>query len=233
MADQLKKSGKIKLIGFSCHDATCARYLQAAAEGGIVDAAMFSYTPLLPPSDELSRAMDACAKAGVGMIAMKTMRAHSEMPKRLPDFDKLGLTTHEALLHAVWSDERVSSICSAMDNIEQMTMNVGAARKYKGPLKTAQIERLRELALAHDPSMCPNCDGRCQLAAGRTLALNDIARYVTYYERDGNLEARDFYRQLPEQLRQIAGADLDAARHACLCHLDFAKIMKKAEEYFA
>ena len=45
--EKIKKSGKAKFVGFSCHDARKAEYLQAAAEGGIVDAIMVQYTPWL------------------------------------------------------------------------------------------------------------------------------------------------------------------------------------------
>jgi len=233
VAEQLKKSGKIKLFGFSAHHKEKAQYMEAAAAGGFIDAIMVAYSPFLPPSDELSRALDACHKAGIGLISMKEMRALGELPKRVPAFDKLGMTSHQVLLHACWSDERIASVCSAMENAQQMKENTEAARSYQKPLDIATRERLRDLALASRPSMCPNCDGRCERAAGKALALNDIARYVTYYERDGNIEARQWYQALAAELRDARGADLAAAHHACLCHLDFASILRKAEEYFA
>jgi aryl-alcohol dehydrogenase-like predicted oxidoreductase len=233
VCETLKKSGKCKYVGFSCHDGQAAQYLQAAADGGFIDAIMVAYSPLLAPTDAMQRSLDACHKAGIGLIAMKTMRAHSEMPKRLPEFDKLGLTTRQALLQAVLSDGRISAVCSMIENVQQMTENVGAMRSYKEPLKIAQIELLREVAQDCRPTMCPNCDGRCKEASGRRLALNDIARYVNYYEKDGNEEARDYFLELATELRDAHGADLAAAREACLCKLDFANIMRKAERYFA
>jgi hypothetical protein len=35
------------------------------------------------------------------------------------------------------------------------------------------------------------------------------------------------------EARDCSGADLDAARQACKCHLDFANIVKRAEELLA
>jgi aryl-alcohol dehydrogenase-like predicted oxidoreductase len=234
VAEQLKKSGKVKLFGFSCHDGQAPQMLQAAAEGGFIDAIMVAYNPFMNPTDELNRALDACAKAGIGLVSMKEMRALGEVPKRLPEFDKLGLTTHQAVLHAVWSDERIASICSNIENTQQMTENTQAARSYKTPLALAYVQLLRETALACRPSMCPNCDGRCARAAGAEhLPLNDLARFVTYYEREGDLSARELYQALAEEHRLAKGADLEAAQHACLCNLDFAAIVKKAERYFA
>ena len=45
--------------------------LQAAAEGGIVDAIMLQYTPWLDKESPLNRALDACWKKGIGLISMK------------------------------------------------------------------------------------------------------------------------------------------------------------------
>jgi aryl-alcohol dehydrogenase-like predicted oxidoreductase len=232
VAQQLKESGKARLVGFSCHHNDRARIMMAAAQGGYLDGIMFSYSPFLKASDELSEAMDACHEAGIGLISMKEMRAHSQLPKHIPESEQLGLTSRQLLLQACWSDPRIASICSSMDNLDQIKENTDAARLFKGPLETAAIEALRTAALANHPSMCPNCDGRCERACGQALALNDIARYVTYYERDGNLEARHWYRQLSAEQREIRSADLDAARQACLAQLDFADILDRARTYF-
>ncbi len=46
-ADAIRKSGKAKFIGFSSHHKDRAQIIQAAAEGGIVDAIMLQYRPWL------------------------------------------------------------------------------------------------------------------------------------------------------------------------------------------
>lgn len=70
-AEQKKKEGKIKFFGFSCH-ANMARTLTHAASLGWIDAAMASYNYQLINNDDMKKAVDACHKAGVGLIAMKT-----------------------------------------------------------------------------------------------------------------------------------------------------------------
>ena len=59
-AEAIKKSGKAKFVGFSCHHPRRAEILQAAAEGGFVDAIMLQYTPWLDKDAPLNRALDAC-----------------------------------------------------------------------------------------------------------------------------------------------------------------------------
>lgn len=132
------------MVGFSCHDGQLSKYLKAAAEGGFVDIIMMAYHPFFTKGDEFDQALEACYNKGIALVAMKTMRSTGDVPKRLPEFDKMGLTTHQAILHAVWSDPRISSICNMIDNVSMMESSTAAARKYTAPLKTAQIELLRE-----------------------------------------------------------------------------------------
>ena len=70
-ADAIRKSGKAKFLGFSTHHKDRAQIIQAAAEGGIVDAIMLQYTPWLDKDEPLNKALDACYKKGIGLISMK------------------------------------------------------------------------------------------------------------------------------------------------------------------
>src|ERR1035438_8354515 len=87
-AETFKKSGKVKMFGFSCHDGMLPDYLNAAAEGGLVDIVMLAYNPFYPKGGPLDVALDAAHKAGIGLVAMKTMRSTRDVPKRLPELDK-------------------------------------------------------------------------------------------------------------------------------------------------
>ena len=75
-ADAIRKSGKARLVGISTHHKDRAQIIQAAAEGGIVDAIMLQYTPWLDKDAPLNRALDACWKKGIGLISMKQIAGH-------------------------------------------------------------------------------------------------------------------------------------------------------------
>jgi uncharacterized protein len=234
VADKLKSSGKVKKLGFSCHDGDLNDYLNAAASGKFVDVIMLKYTPFFTKGGEFDQALEACHKAGIGLIAMKTLRgAGRDIPKRLPEFDKLGLTTHQAMLHAVWSDPRIAAVCCQLENVGQMEQNTAAARSYKTPLKTAQIELLKETLLASRRTFCPGCPSCDAFAAASEFALLDIARFVTYYEQDGHLAAGESYRALPDSARDAAGVDLAALRDRCAFHVDYPEVVLRAGRYFA
>jgi hypothetical protein len=232
-AEELKSSGKVRMVGFSCHDGHLPDYLNAAAQGGFLDIVMLAYNPFYPKGGPLDRALDAAHNAGIGLVAMKTMRSTKDIPVRLPEFDKMGLTTHQAVLHSVWSDPRISAVCNMIDNVDQMQASTTAARSYKEPLKFAHRELLRDTILASRRTMCTGCPSCESLAKLTPLAFQDIARFVTYYEQDGNREARDYYRALPEISRNSAQVDLAMLRDGCHFKTDYPQIIRCAERYFA
>ena len=233
VAEQLKSSGKVKLVGFSCHDGRLPDYLNAAAQGGFIDIIMLAFNPFYPKGGPLDLALDAAHKAGIGLVAMKTMRSTKDVPKRLPEFDKLGLTTHQAVLHSAWSDPRISAVCNMIDNVDQMSASTAAARSYKTPLKFAHLELLKETMLAGRRTMCTGCPG-CEQASQQTdFAFLDIARFVTYYEQEGNTEARAYYHARPAEFRDTSKVELAALRDGCHFKTDYPEIVRRAEQYFA
>jgi hypothetical protein len=163
---------------------------------------------------------------------MKTMRNTSDIPKRLPEFDKMGLESHQAMLHACWGDERISAVCLSLDNVGQMENSTAAARSYKGPLQASHIETLRGLVLAGRRTMCPGCTACDTAGAASALAFQDIARMVTYYERDGNVAAREMFQAMAPGHRDFSTMDLNALRDQCAFHTDYPEIMNRAQRYF-
>lgn len=233
VCEKLKSSGKAKMVGFSCHDGTLNECLNSAAEGGFVDAIMLKYTPFYTPGDAFDKAAGACHKAGIGLVAMKTMRNAGEVPARIPEFDKLGLTTNQGLLQAVFSDPRISAVCSMINNVGEMEANTAAARDFKGPLKIADINVLKETVLAHRRTFCPGCPSCAAFSAATGFAFLDISRYVTYYEQDGHLGAKDLYHSLPAESRAPGPVDLAALRDGCSFGTDYPEIIRRANRYFA
>lgn len=243
-AEAAKRSGKLKLFGISTHHKDRAQILQLAAEVGFIDAIMVQYSPWLDKESPLNKALDACHKAGIGLISMKQVAGRlrdgttlqallDEVQQRVPTLAERRLTPFQGLLQAIWSDERISAACVAMQNIEQIRENADAAHRFE-PLAAADILRLRDAVLGHRSTLCPDCDGRCARAAGTNAELGDLTRYLTYYDHHGDrAEARRLYAAMAPEARDWAGADLDAAREACPNHLNFAELLPEAEERLA
>lgn len=229
-AEALKKTGKVKFVGFSTHDAMIARQIQNAAEGGFIDVIMLKYTPWLDRNSPLNKALDACHAKGIGLVSMKQLAGQTRFTaERVPSIKAKGLTPAQGLLQAIWTDERFSASCVTLRNTEQIRENADAVRRFE-PLKISEIHELRDAVLASNPTMCPGCDGRCSLAAGTKARLGDLARFYTYYDSHGMRGvARESYAELTEEERDWKGADLAAAREACHHKIDFAAMLPEVD----
>ena len=242
-AEAIRKSGKAKFVGFSSHHRDRAQIIQAAAGAGIVDAIMLQYTPWLAKDEPLNKALDACHAKGIGLISMKQvagqfpnrpkMNVLEEVVKRAPMLAEKKLSPYQGLLHAIWTDERISGSCVSIKTTDQLREDADAARRYE-PLKTAEILQLRDAALAFGPTLCADCDGRCSVAGGTQAELGNLTRFLTYHEHHGDrTEARRQYAKLDEKARDWTGADLEAARAACPNKLDFAQLLARVERHLA
>jgi predicted aldo/keto reductase-like oxidoreductase len=227
--EAIKKTGKVRFVGFSTHDRRRAEQLQAAAGGGFIDVIMLQFSPWLKKDDPINRALDACHAKNIGLVSMKQMAGHTKVKDNVPALLERGLTTHQGLLTAIWSDPRISATCVTMTNTDQVNENTDAARKFT-PLKEADIHALRDAVLAAGPMMCADCDGRCGRAAGTNARLGDLTRFLTYHEHHGSRQqAREGYAELTEEERNWRDADLVAAREACPSKLDFAQLLPEVD----
>jgi aryl-alcohol dehydrogenase-like predicted oxidoreductase len=243
-ADAIRKSGKAKFIGFSTHNKDRAPIIQAAAEAGYIDAIMLQYRPWLDKDSPLNKALDVCWKKGIGLISMKQIAGNSygdkpkgdilkEVAQKVPTLIDRKLSPFQGLLHAIWTDERISAACVSMKNTDHVRENADAARRFE-PLKQADIHGLRDFFLANGPTMCADCDGRCSIAAGTTAELGNLTRFLTYHQQHGDRTmARQEYAALSAEARDWAGADLEAAQAACPGNLNFAKLLPEVERHLA
>jgi predicted aldo/keto reductase-like oxidoreductase len=242
--ESAKKSGKARLLGISTHHKDRAALIQAAADGGFVDVIMLQYRPWLDKDSPLNRAIDAAHQRGIGLISMKQIAGNylgdkpqgnilEDVVRRVPVLAERNLTPYQGLLHAIWTDERLSAVCTTMRNTDHIRENSDAAIRFE-PLKAADIGQLRDATLACGQTLCADCDGRCSSAAGTTAELGNLTRFLTYHEHHGDRAlARELYNALPPEARDWSGADLEAARAACPNRLDFARLLPRMEKYLA
>ena len=236
-AERIKKSGKARFVGLSsCCDPIEKRteLLNNAAKGGWMDAIMVAANPsLVRDNADFNKALDACHKAGIGLISMKELRGRGGIKEVFPEFEARGLTAATAVLTAMWTDERFATICSHMDNIDKLKENAEAARNFK-PMTDTELTAVHDMLDGHAKGYCIGCDGSCRNAAGTETAFNHIARYLCYYEENGDREgARRLFAALPPAARNWSNADLAAASKACIGKLDFKRILARAAEKLA
>ncbi len=243
---KLIREKHIKFMGFSTHATPMDKRIACvanAAGSGWVDALMVACDPLMLRTDDaLNRAIDACVKADVGLVAMKTTRglglqaakrrglAEGEAEtEEMPGFQERGVSGFAAIHQGMWSDGRFAAVCSAMLNRKRIDENTKNAREFNQPLDEERWKQLEEGMRKLTRATCPGCTGACQEAAGTHAKLFDITRYAAYAREDGQKElARSLYARLSPKERDWRGADLDAARKACPWHLDFRSLLHDA-----
>jgi len=232
--DKLKKAGKIRHFGFSCHHGNVADLLEVAARTPWVEAVMFRYNFRQYGNAKLNAAMDKAHKAGVGLIAMKTQGSEASFKDAWKKFEKTGKwNKHQAVLKAVWADKRISAAVSNMDSLSKLRQNIAAAVD-KQKLTRAERDALHRYAAATRAYACDGCDHLCGGAVDAPVRIGDTMRYLMYHDAYGNTEeARSLFRQLPAEAQALDGVDFEGASRACPHGVDLGAHMKRALKVLA
>ena len=238
----LKKAGKIKYAGFSCHDALLPELIEAAAAAGWVDQMMIQFNFRTMDGDKLRRAVDAASKANIGIVAMKTQGGAQEFRRgggngnpdgepdakdaRIARLAEKGFDPHQAAIQAVLADERVHAVVSEMTNFDMLRANLAAAA---APIGRKEARLLEEHRLRTADAYCQGCSFHCREAAGG-VEVGTVLRYLRYHEGYGKrADARRLYAELPEADRAVAHltADADAA---CPHGLPVTDLLRRASD---
>ena len=238
-AKSAKKRKLIRFFGFTTHT-NMAQCLTAAAKLDWIDVIMTSYNFRLMQDEKMQAAVEACHKAGIGLIAMKVTgqtvwKPHrqdvetEEDKKLIRHFLQRGFTEAQAKIKVVSEDKRFSSACIGMDNIAILTSNVAAALD-KTKLTRTDKNALKEYAQATCSAYCAGCANICDSALLETSYISEVMRYLMYYNSYAEKDrARKLFAQIPARARnKLLSADYGLAEARCPQHLPIAKLMAEA-----
>lgn len=228
--ERWKKQGKIKYFGFSTHAPRLVDVMNRAGEVGWIDGILFKYNFRDYGNAPLNRAIDACARANVGLIAMKTQGSHFSFIESVKPFEAKGYSKYQAVLQAVWADDRIHAAVSAMKGFDQLEHNVAAARD-KTQLGAADLDVLRGYAKATDHLYCRGCEQVCAPHLDKPVAVADTLRMLMYHDEYGEQsKARRLWSEIPAELRRIREVDFAPASRACPYGLDVGALMNRAAD---
>jgi len=237
-ADELKqwvKTAKqrklIRFFGFSTHR-NMAQCLKAAARLDWIDAIMPSYNFRLMQKPEMQEALDACHKAGIGLIAMKTQAKSVETAfdrVLAGHFIRRGFTEGQAKIKVVLEDERISSACVGMQTVDILDSNALAVLD-KTKLSQADKELFRQYAADTCTGYCAGCSEICDEILPDTPYVADIMRYLMYYNSYGRKQhARQLFARIPGRVKsRLLAIDYSSAEACCPQHLPIAKLVAEA-----
>jgi len=227
--EDLKKAGKIKFAGLSCHDALLVEFINAAVDCGWIDQIMLKYNFRdKVNSDAMEKALDRAHKANIGLIAMKTQGgAEASYPDRHADYVQKGFKKEVAAIKTVWADPRISCVVSEMTTFSDLRENVAASKAPLTAMETKLLEQYREQTAN---LYCHGCGHLCETAA-RGVKVSDVMRYLRYYEAYGKRQsARALYQALPPEARMMADLNVDKLDAACPHNLPVSSLLKKADQ---
>ncbi len=233
-AQKAKAEGKIRFFGFSTHRNMESCMLGAAGLGWI-DGIMMRYNFRLMHADRMKRAVDACAKAGIGLTAMKTqgggqVKTNTATELELAGrFSQKGFTDAQAKLKAVWQNPQIASICSEMPNMTLLMSNVAAALN-KIKLSARDLQMLRKYARETRSDYCAGCSDICESAVEPDVPIGDVMRYLMYARSYGNYKkAGDRFKKIPQKIReQMVDLDYASAEQKCPRKMAIGELIRKA-----
>jgi hypothetical protein len=216
--------------------------LLGAAKLDWIDAVMTTYNFQVMNTAKMKEAVDACVKAGIGLVAMKTMagrpgpgKAPGEAKLEMTDrFLKRGFTDKQAKLKVVWENPQIASLCSQMPNLTILSANVAAALDQT-KLAREEVEALRQYAAETQADYCAGCSSICREAVGGAVPVNEVMRCLMYHQYYGEPElARQTFAALPVEIRQrLTEVDYSRAEQVCPHRLEIAVLMQRASEMLA
>jgi len=232
-AEDAKKRKLIRYFGLTTHQNT-AQVLAAASKCPWIDAAMFSYNFRLVQDAELQTAIDACHKAGIGLIAMKVMGKGQTVPteaeeKLISHFHDRGFDESQARVKLVLEDHRFASACVGMNSIKILNSNIAAVLD-KTELTVADRAALAEYAKATCSGYCAGCADICNAALPDAPYISDIMRYLMYYNSYGeHAEAKRLFAQIPSELRRkLPSLNCRLAEARCPQRLPISELVTEA-----
>ena len=230
-AEDLKKQGKARFIGFSEH-AKPAETLILAAETGRYDVAMVAFSLVKASWGSLGRsdiptmqpALAAARKAGIGIIAMKAATQADRIVAAVadPKLKKEGFSPFQLCYRYVLGVEGVAAVVCGMTNMTHVEENLKVPAIE---LAAGDIERLHRAAMA--ASVCGFC-GTCLDACPARVAVQDILRLEGYHHHGYVAAARAEYAALPPEQRASACRDCGACERACPKALPIRRLIQEA-----
>jgi aryl-alcohol dehydrogenase-like predicted oxidoreductase len=207
---ELKKEGKTRFIGVSTHQGTVV--LPEAVRLGMFDVALVPVNYTMASNKALLDAIDQAAKAGMGVIAMKTQagglaRPDRSLPKVLPPHSQT------ALLKWVLHNPSITTAIPGVTAYDQLEQNISVA--FDLEYSAAEKEFLGDRALMTQARFCQQC-GQCRADCPYGVEIPTLMRSHMYAVQYANLDmARSTLACLETGKGLSACASCGACRAVC------------------
>lgn len=225
---QIKKSGKARYLGFSCHDTNnMADFL---IKSKIFDVMQTTYS--FPIGGYYKdRAIKKLHDAGIGVIAMKVVVALTGL--HLKGFDNPPATKGDGPLAGIkWvlTNPAIGTTVPFMQRMSDLDMNIRAMGEPYTPddekLLYVMNEQIRPLYCR----MCYECKGQCP----KGVPVTDVLRFLAYNDFAGNYhQALANFRALGKEIRDVRCSDCSECAIKCPNGVHVQDRLMRAQELLA
>jgi predicted aldo/keto reductase-like oxidoreductase len=219
----LKKQGKVRFCGVTTHK-NQSEVLNALVDDKdrFFDTCLVSYN--FESSKEDAAAIERAAKAGIGIIAMKT-QAGGYKTRALGN-----ISPHQAALKFVLQNQNVTMAIPGMKDLSQFRENVAVMGMTFKAADARILQRYHTAVAGFYCDLCGTCEGTCS----RGVDISKVNRSLMYAEGYQEPElARETYRELPRPLSADACLDCPVCTAQCAKGLNIAAKMAQARTLLA
>lgn len=231
--DKLKKAGKARFIGFSTHK-NMAECIEAAVPLGRYDVILTSINYAMADDKALLDAMAKAAKAGIGMVAMKTQCKQAwsrESGAAGPEYHE-GNVWHAALLKWALRLESVTTAIPGYTTFQQLETDWPVA--FNLDLTAEEARFLADpgvkLALGGVCRQCGGCAGSCP----HGVDVPALVRAHMYAADYGNFqEMRRALDEMPTGQGLLVCASCRECTAACVRSVQIARRLGELKAIYA
>ncbi|MFB3906260.1 MAG: aldo/keto reductase [Acidobacteriota bacterium] len=156
---ELKREGKTRFVGFSSHRG--ALTLPEAVRLGVFDVGLVTINYTMASDKDLLGAIDQAAKAGMGIVAMKTQAGGPRRGRRQPQIVPQNLPPHAqtALLKWVLHNPSIATAIPGATTYQHLEQNITVA--FNLEYSDAEKEFLADKSFSAQAQFCQQC-GQCR-----------------------------------------------------------------------
>ena len=225
---EIKKAGKARALGFSCHDPN--RMVDFLLESETFDVIQTTYSFAIGGFYR-DQAIKKLHEAGIGIIAMKVVVALTGL--NIKNFENPPAREGEGPLSGIkWvlNNPAIGTTVPHMKTIEELEMNFRAMSEPYTPADEKKLYVMNEQIRPSYCRMCYQCSGKCP----QNLPVTDMLRFLAYNDYCGNYhQAKMSFMELPNEVKNVRCSDCSECTIECPNGVHVQERLIRAQELLA
>jgi predicted aldo/keto reductase-like oxidoreductase len=235
--EKLKKQGKYRFRGLSCHS-NHHKVVKEAVDCGYYDMIQlaFNVSDIQETKEDgevyddylgqsgIRRLLALAKSKDVGVNAMKTFKFGGKK-QNLEKYKSGETTIYQAMLKWVLENKNLTSAVIEMLTWEQLEEDLGVIGE---PLSEMERKNLFRYLAENSDDYCHMC-GECQASCPSQINTTDILRYLAYYENYGKISmAKQYYSRLKKTHTASSCQDCSECERVCPYGVSIRKRIREA-----